>query len=43
MPAKSLPLAAAHAAVEACRALRQGELTVRSLQEWFGTATKAGV
>src|SRR5205085_7881120 len=31
-------LAAAQAAVEACRALRQGELTVKSLQEWFGTA-----
>jgi carbamoyl-phosphate synthase large subunit len=28
-------LAAAQAAVEACRALRQGELTVRPLQEWF--------
>jgi len=28
-------LAAAHAAVEACRALRQGELTVKCLQEWF--------
>ncbi len=28
-------LAAAQAAVEACRALRHGELGVRSLQEWF--------
>src|SRR5207244_2589425 len=28
-------LAAAQAAVEACRALRQGELTVKCLQEWF--------
>jgi carbamoyl-phosphate synthase large subunit len=28
-------LAAAHAAVEACRALRQGELTVKPLQDWF--------
>ena len=28
-------LAAAHAAVEACRALRQGELTVKPLQEWY--------
>ena len=28
-------LAAAQAAAEACRALRQGELTVQSLQEWF--------
>ncbi len=28
-------LAAAHAAVEACRALRQGELTVRPLQDWY--------
>jgi carbamoyl-phosphate synthase large subunit len=28
-------LAAAHAAVEAVKALRQGELTVKSLQEWF--------
>jgi carbamoyl-phosphate synthase large subunit len=28
-------LAAASAAVEACRALRQGELKVRPLQEWF--------
>jgi carbamoyl-phosphate synthase large subunit len=29
-------LAAAHAAVEAVKALRQGELTVKPLQEWFG-------
>ncbi len=28
-------LAAAQAAVEACRALRQGELTVKPLQDWF--------
>jgi carbamoyl-phosphate synthase large subunit len=28
-------LAAAEAAVEACKALREGELTVKSLQEWF--------
>jgi carbamoyl-phosphate synthase large subunit len=28
-------LAAAHAAVEACRALRERELTVTPLQEWF--------
>jgi carbamoyl-phosphate synthase large subunit len=28
-------LAAAYAAVEACRALRQGELTVKPLQDWF--------
>jgi carbamoyl-phosphate synthase large subunit len=28
-------LAAAEAAVEACKALRQGELTVRPLQDWF--------
>jgi carbamoyl-phosphate synthase large subunit len=28
-------LSAAHAAVEACRALRQGELTVTALQDWF--------
>jgi len=29
-------LAAAHAAVEAVKALRQGELTVKPLQDWFG-------
>ncbi|MCI0680673.1 MAG: carbamoyl-phosphate synthase large subunit [Gemmataceae bacterium] len=29
-------LAAAHAAVEAVKALRHGELTVKPLQEWFG-------
>jgi carbamoyl-phosphate synthase large subunit len=29
-------LAAACAAVDACQALRQGELTVKPLQEWFG-------
>ncbi len=28
-------LAAAEAAVEACKALRQGELTVKPLQDWF--------
>jgi hypothetical protein len=28
-------MAAAHAAVDACRALRQNELTVRALQERF--------
>jgi carbamoyl-phosphate synthase large subunit len=28
-------LAAAEAAVEACKAMREGELTVKSLQEWF--------
>jgi carbamoyl-phosphate synthase large subunit len=28
-------LAAAQAAVEACKALRQGELTVKPLQDWF--------
>lgn len=28
-------LAAAQAAVEACRALRRGQLTVKALQEWF--------
>jgi carbamoyl-phosphate synthase large subunit len=31
-------LAAALAAVEACRALRQGELTVKPLQDWFASA-----
>lgn len=31
-------LAAAEAAVEACRALRQGELTVKPLQDWFATS-----
>jgi carbamoyl-phosphate synthase large subunit len=31
-------LAAAHAAVDACRALRQGELTVKPLQDWFTKA-----
>jgi carbamoyl-phosphate synthase large subunit len=30
-------LAAAHAAVEACRALREQELTVSPLQDWFKT------
>ena len=30
-------LAAASAAVDACRALRQGELTVKPLQEWFAS------
>ena len=36
-------LAAAHAAVEACRALRENELTVRSIQERFvgGSSAKA--
>jgi carbamoyl-phosphate synthase large subunit len=33
-------LAAAYAAVEACRALRQGELTVKPLQDWFATARR---
>jgi carbamoyl-phosphate synthase large subunit len=33
-------LAAAYAAVEACRALRQGELTVKPLQDWFATAAE---
>jgi carbamoyl-phosphate synthase large subunit len=28
-------LSAAQAAVEACRALREAELTVKPLQEWF--------
>jgi carbamoyl-phosphate synthase large subunit len=28
-------LSGAHAAVEACKALREGELTVTALQDWF--------
>ncbi len=33
-------LAAAQAAVEACRALRQGELTVTALQDRFSSACR---
>ena len=32
-------LAAAGAALEACKALRHGELTVKPLQDWFGSAS----
>ncbi len=35
-------LAAAGAAVEACRALRQGELTVKPLQDWFPVVAEQG-
>ncbi len=34
-------LAAAEAAVEACKALRKGELTVKPLQDWFAAAHAA--
>jgi carbamoyl-phosphate synthase large subunit len=35
-------LSAAHAAVDACKALRENELTVHALQDWFPVRNGAG-